>query len=279
MVSPPSIDVFDYLDVRTYLHDAYLAKKKEGRGFSFRSFARRVGLKSPNHLKRVIDGERTLTPDMARRYAEALGLREDAATYFCDLAAYGRATTDAERDEAYGRLAGHRHYRRANLLQEQHAAYHERWYLPAIREMVLQSDFQRDPIWIAEQLVPSISPEEAEDALRVLLSLGLLRDEAGELTQGEAVVTTGPETEGQHIRSYHRTMMERATASMDDVPAELRDISSLTFCAGSASLAELKERVRRFRQEVIALAASESEGEQVVQLNIQLFPLTMRPKG
>ena len=43
--------------------------------------------------------------------------------------------------------------------------------------------------------------------------------------------------------------------------------------------AQIKERVRAFRKEVIALAAEETSGAQVVQLNIQLFPLSDSAKG
>ena len=50
--------VFRYLDARAFLGDYYKAKKAERRAFSFRAFSRRAGLKSPNHLKRVIDGDR-----------------------------------------------------------------------------------------------------------------------------------------------------------------------------------------------------------------------------
>src|SRR5688572_29452348 len=51
-------DLYGYLDHRVYLRDEYAARKAEKRGFSFRAFSRRAGLQSPNHLKRVIDGER-----------------------------------------------------------------------------------------------------------------------------------------------------------------------------------------------------------------------------
>ncbi|HHO50040.1 MAG TPA: TIGR02147 family protein [Deltaproteobacteria bacterium] len=271
---PQPLDVFAYLDVRTYLRDEYTHRKAQGRGFSYRAFSRRAGLRSPNHLKRVIDGERTLTPEMALRYAEALGLTGNSATYFCDLAAFGRASTLEERNAAYKRLAGYRSYRRAHHLEICHAEYHANWYIPAIRELVLRHDFCEDPAWIAGQLIPAIRPSEAQHALRTLEELGLLKREQGRLVQGEPVVTTGPETRGLHIRNYHRSMMEHAVQSMDLVPAAMRDISSLTFCTGEETLIDIKERIQRFRQELISLVADTVEGDRVVQLNIQLFPLS-----
>lgn len=267
--------VFDYLDVRAFLRDLYTHRKARSRGWSYRAFSRRAGLGSPNHLKRVIDGERDLTADMAVRYAEALGLDGPATAYFCDLAAFSRAGSSAEKNAAYQRLATSRGYRRAQKLEMAHAAYHGNWWVPAIRELALRPDFRGDPDWIAATLLPPIRRQEAQEALDTLVSLGMLAIDAdGRAHQGATVVTTGPETRGLHIGNYHRAMLERAAAAIDLVPAAERDVSSLTFCVGPGRLAEIKERVRAFRKEIIALAAEETEGDQVIQLNLQLFPLS-----
>ena len=274
IAKPPPPDVFTYLDLCAYLRDVYAYKKEHGRGFSYRAFSRRAGLRTPNHLKRVMDGDRTLTPEMAVRYASALQLTGDAATYFCDLAAFGRASSFEERNATYGRLTGYRSYKRAHHLDSVHAEYCSRWYIPAIRELVRLGDFREDPAWIAAQLVPPIRPAEAARALETLEMLGLLERKDGMLVQADRVVTTGPETRGLHIRNYHRNMMDQAVQSMDLVVAADRDISSLTLCARRQTLHAIKERVQRFRQELIALVANDSDGDCVMQVNIQLFPLS-----
>ncbi len=270
-----AVVVFDYLDVRAFLRDTYTARNAAGRPFSYRAFSMKAGLRSPNHLKRVIDGERDLTPEMAVRYATALGLDGPAAAYFCDLAAFSRAKTSAEKNAIYQRLGVFREYRRAQRLELAHADYHANWYVPAIRELALRPDFRPDADWIAARMVPAIRKAEAEQALETLLALGLLiRSPDGGVEQGTAVVTTGPETRGLHIGNYHRAMMVRAAAAIDLVPAPQRDVSSLTFCVGPGRLAEIKERIRQFRKEIIALASEETAGDQVLQLNLQLFPLS-----
>ncbi len=47
--------------------------------------SKRAGLSSPNYLKLVMDGERNLTHEMARRFATAMRLSDDEASYFCIL--------------------------------------------------------------------------------------------------------------------------------------------------------------------------------------------------
>ena len=62
-MSPGVPDVFDYLDYRAYLRDYYAYAKSARRGFSHRTFSRRAGLGSPNHLKRVMEGRQNGQPE------------------------------------------------------------------------------------------------------------------------------------------------------------------------------------------------------------------------
>lgn len=275
----PTVDVFAYLDVRGFLADYYEARKRESAAFSYRFFARRVGLRSPNHLKRVIDGERPLTAAMAVRYADAIGLRGEAHAYFLDLAAFSRVATTAERNAAYARLTRYRRTRDAHRLEQAQGRYHATWFVPAVRELVATRGFREDPAWIARALIPAISRAEAASALALLIELGLVvRDADGRLVQSEAVLTTGPETRGMHIANYHRAMMEQAAGSIDRVNRSQRDISSLTFGCSDEVLAEVKQRLVAFRRELIALVGESGPADRVVQLNFQLFPLSRVPE-
>jgi uncharacterized protein (TIGR02147 family) len=272
------IDVYGYLDYRVLLRDYYEDRKKNGRGFSYRSFSAAAGLGSPNHLKRVIEGERSLPPEMALRFADACGFEGDEARYFCELAAFNQAQTTREKRARYEALCRYRGFRRAHRLDMAHAEYHAHWYLPAIRELAASRGFRGDPAWIAKRLLPSISKAEARRALDTLETLGLLvRDADGKLVQSEAVVSTGAETAGVHIVNYHRAMMDRAIEAVDLVPRAQRDISALTLCVTPEGLADLKQRVQEFRRELVGLEGADGKGSVVVQLNLQLYPLSVVP--
>lgn len=268
------IHVFDYLDYRQFLADFYAARKHQG--FSYRVFSRLAGLGAPNYLQLVITGKRNLTPAMASRFADACGLRADAAAYFQRLVEFNQASDASEREECYAKLTAFARYRNAQKLELAHAAYHANWYIPAIRELCASPAFVPDPEWLASVLLPTIKPQEARRALDVLLELGLLeRTATGGLRQGAAVVSTGPQTRGMHIKRYHAEMMRRATASMELVPAPQRDVSSLTLCLSADGIDRLKQRIQAFRRELIELAENESQREQAVQVNFQLFPLSV----
>jgi uncharacterized protein (TIGR02147 family) len=268
------IDVFGYLDYRQFLADLYAAKKPQG--FSYRVFSRMAGLGAPNYLQLVINGKRNLTPAMAERFAKACGLRTEAGDYFCRLVEFNQSTSAKEREQCYAKLSAFARYRNAQKLELAHAAYFSTWYIPAIRELCGSPAFVCDPQWIANALIPPIKPQEASRALEVLIDLGLLaRTPTGGVQQRAAVVSTGPQTRGIHLRRYHAEMMQHAVAAMEHVPAAERDVSSLTLCLSAEGLMRVKERIQEFRRQLIEFAESEVRREQAVQVNFQLFPLSV----
>lgn len=277
---PHPVDVFAYLDYRRFLADVYRHKKSEGRGFSYRSFARRAGVASPNHLKRVVDGDRNLSEKSAGAYAKALGLDGEVAAYFRTLVRFNQSRTREQREAAYERMRSFRGYREAHRIDASYADYHAHWFVPAVREMALRTDFRADADWIATRLVPAITGHEAQLALDTLFRLGMLtRGDDGTVVQTDPVVSTGEQTRGLHITRYHEAMMDRAKASIALVPADERYVASLTFCVGPEGFERVRQRVQRFRQELISLLAEETDGDQVLQLGVQLFPLTTSRDG
>ncbi len=278
MVPSSKPNIYSYSDYRRYLADYYAHAKEKEYGFSFRVFSKRAKVSSSNYLRLVIDGKRNLSAQMAGQFASACGLSGAALEFFCELVAYCQAPSTRERHRHYERLKQFRPFRTIRKLDAAQAAYHGRWYIPAIRELVRRTDFDEDPKWIARQLLPPISPKEAAQALAVLLELELLRrDEHGKLVQTDALVSTGPGPLGHHIFTYHHTMLEHAGMALDQLPREERNISSLTVCVSRDKLAELDQRLRDFRRDLLQLAELDNAPERVVQVNLQLFPLSKQP--
>lgn len=273
-----SPDVFAFRDYRAYLRALYAHNKQDDNGaFSLRAFSKRAGLRSSNYLKLVMDGDRNLTAAVAPRFASACGLRGQAADYFCDLVVFNQAKSSDERARGYARLQRFRRYREVHRLDKAQEAYHSHWYIPAIRELCARPDFREDPKWIGRALLPNVAPADVRAALETLLELELLtRDEAGKLRQTESLVQTPEGPLGHHVVSFHRTMMERAAEALDVVPRDEREIASLTLCLSDAQLGELKQRLERFREELLHVFQSDADARRVVQVNVQMFPLTGR---
>jgi uncharacterized protein (TIGR02147 family) len=216
---------------------------------------------------------------MIERFAKALALDPKQTAFFGDLVALGQAQTLAERNRAFARVAANRRFRAARRLEGPLFEYLTHWFYPAVRELAACADFREDPKWIAARILPPISPDDVRRALATLEQLGLLvRDPRGRLVRGDPSLTTGHEVRSVVIPAYHRQMIERAGHSVDAVPPEERDISALTVCVRVSSLADLKDRIHRFREEMLERCDTETDAERVYQLCIQLFPLSGSPE-
>lgn len=271
---PPS--VFEYIDYRAFMRDHYTAQKARNTNWSFRFLARRAGFASSNFLKLVMDGDRNLGAEAVDKVAKALKLDAEESEFFANLVAMNQAATVADRNRAFERVAANRRFRAAKKLDGPLFEYLTHWYYPAIRELAATSGFSEDPAWIAGQIVPRITPKQAKTALGTLEKLGLLvREASGKLVRGEPSLTTGHEVRSVVIPAYHLQMIERAAKAVVSFSPDERDVSALTVCIQTKTLAELKTRIHRFREEVLDKCDSEKEPERVYQLCIQLFPLSI----
>ena len=269
--------VFEYVDYRRFLREFYESHRL--RGMSYRAFSRRAGLKSPNYLKMVIEGQRNLSAEMAERFASACDLEGDAKAYFCDLVAFNQASNAEAREVARMRISAYRKKRRVRSIRASIVDYCSTWYLPAIRELLTRDDALATPEWIGARLFPKISKAKIRDALTLLERLQMIDiGEDGHVNVCEQLVSTGEEIPLPAVAQYHRTMMKMAAESIDRVPSEDREISSVTFCLSEAQVRSLKTKVQRFLDEVFEESAAEDAPVNVVQLNFQLFPLSKEPK-
>jgi uncharacterized protein (TIGR02147 family) len=272
-------DIYEYLDYRKFLTDAYHAGKENLSAFSYRYLARRAGFSSPNFIKLVMDGKRNLGGDSPERVAQAFDLDEHQTRFFLRLVALDQAETNQERNAAYRAVAASRRFRAARRIEHDMFEYLSHWYYPAIREMAARDDFVDDAKWIAERLFPSVPTRDVQRALEALFRLGLLtKDDDGTISRGEPSVTTGHEVAALAARNFHYQMLERARESIELCDREFRDVSALTVCVNPDVVDQLKDRVHRFREEMLDLCDSSSDPETVYQLNIQLFPLTRPPE-
>jgi uncharacterized protein (TIGR02147 family) len=276
VATKPHVDIFEYLDYREYLRDAYGDLKARQQGFSYRAFSKRAGMSSPNFLKLVIDGQRNLTPSSVERFAEALALGPRETAFFRELVGFNQAASPAQKNEHYERIGKFRKHRAVRRLERDTFAYLSHWYYPAIRELVTCSAFREDPEWISAQLRPHVPPARVREAIEVLLEVGVLeRDEHGELKQGEPLLSTGPEVRSLAVGNFHRQMMERAADSIELIDREEREISGVTVALSPERFEMFKNKIHALRAELLELSAAETDPSRVVQFNFQAFPLAL----
>lgn len=225
-----------------------------------------------------MDGKRNLSVPGVAKVAHALRLNQHESEFLENLVLFNQAVTADEKNRYYAKMIRSRKYRELRKVEERQFEYFSRWYYPAVRELTLLSDFREDPVWIASRLIPAISTQEAEKALELLQELQLLkRNKKGRLEPKTRVISSGDEVKSLAVKNFHTEMLKIAAVSMDHTPSEERDISGVMLNLSKSRISEVKEKIQRFRKELIADVCSfEDRPEEIYELNVQFFPLSRK---
>ncbi len=267
--------ILEYTDYRLFLKDRYDFLKQTTTYFSFRYFSKKAGFKSPNYLKLVIEGDRNISEDSIDRFALAFKLNKAEHEFFGYLVGYCQASNNVEKSEFALKLLQTKIYQKINPLTQDRLNYYQKWFQIGVRELALCKGAIADPAWIAKQFRPALTVKEASLAVDSLIRLGMLKkDKKGRLTASEQNVQFQKGVISSIVAVYHKRMLDKAKESLDISTKDERDISSVCVPISEKTFNEMRERIRTFRQELIALASNDDDPDQVYQLNLQLFPLT-----
>lgn len=266
--------IYNYDNYRRFLEDSYKAKKTLDAKFSFRYFAAAAGFSSSNYLKLVMQGQRNLTDDSAKKVARAFELNIEESKFFQSLVAFNQAKTADQRQFYAHQLLGSRKLKKMFPLRQTQYEYYAHWYNIVIRELVGTAGFKEDANWIAKKVVPQITPAQARKALDTLLTLQLIKhDDNGHLVQSEAHLATPDEVTSSSVAMFHKEMMKKASDALDLFPREKREFSSVALPMTKDTAKKVKELMQTFRKGIVEIASQESDANIVYYLNLQLFPL------
>jgi uncharacterized protein (TIGR02147 family) len=268
--------LFEYMNYRDYLRDSYSEKKQEHPFYSYRLFSQKAGFTSPNFLKLVVDGDRNLSKESVFKFIKALSLNKKEAEYFENLVFFNQSKTLEEKNAYVSKLMKYRRKSDPKKIEESEYAFYSEWFHPVIRELVTAIDFKEDFKELGHAVVPPISAIEAGKSVQLLLDLAFLeKKEDGRYVKSAATLTTGPQVRSIAVANYHKAMMQRASESIERFPASERDISSLTLSVSSETYAAMIDKLREFRKEILDFADADKNPDKAVQMNFQLFPLSV----
>lgn len=270
-------NLFDYFDYREYLHDYYQFHKKRNSAYSYRLFARKAKLGSPNYLKLVVDGKRRITDRTLYQFARGLGLNRDEEKYFRELVMY-QEVSDPDSKELHLRslLKYQEKQRTATPLKADRIKFLLDWHHAVVRELVSTREFKEDPAWISRRLGNKITETQAKESLELLERLQILgRNADGRLDQKEPLLTSSDEVPSHVIRSLHRTYLRKAINSIFSVPIEKRELSGLILSIPNYRMKEVKEEIKEFRKKLNRKYGLDKDGDEVYFVGLYLFPVTV----
>jgi uncharacterized protein (TIGR02147 family) len=243
-------------------------RKSNNSRYSLRTLSATVGI-SPGRLSELIAGKRRMTLKQAERIADRLG--------------YAPAT----RLRLFKAVAGQTGIRKTKASQSTKAVFTAvsadsfqiiaDWQHFAILSLMDTKTFRNDSAWIARRL--GISKSLVEISIDRLCRVGVLK------RIGEQLVKTGKNHETTHdisspaLRISHRQTLMQAADSLDSVPVDLRDITSMTMAIDPSKIPKAKKLIRQFRHRLCEMLEADEKSE-VFNLNIQLVPVTnFEPEG
>jgi uncharacterized protein (TIGR02147 family) len=275
-MSPESpISLYDFLDYRKFLGAFFQKKKSLNKGFSYRLFCRKAGINSPGFITGAINGSRNLSKGYIEKFAHALGLDDKERAYFELMAAFTHAATDQARQEIYALMVKAMPLRIQGLRRSQWE-YFSKWYHVAVRETLSILRVRDDYAALAQRLHPPITAAQAKDAVALLADLGLVERDAEGCWKARHVslVTKGDESESLLFRAYRREMLARAVEALDGVPAAAQNQSCVTLSVSPAGMERILAHLEEFHKRVIETVQADRGEDRVVQINMQVFPLT-----
>lgn len=273
------VSVFDYWDYRVFLTEWFKSAKSHNPAFSHRAFAKRAGFHSSNFPLLVMQGKRNLTDESLAHMMDGLKLNKQEREFFGSLVLFNQAKTNSEKDVFYRKLIRSKKYQKLRPMERAKYGYYSAWYHPIVRELAASTDCDGTPEWIARQIDPPITAEQAAKSIALLEELGFIeKTKDGKWRQTDTIISTGPEVHSVVIHNYHKKILDLAKVMMDRLSLKDRDVSALTVGVKRERIPEIRAKIAEFRREILKLVSEDTEPEQVAQLNIQFFP-TRREAG
>ena len=276
MSTPKHPQLYQFLDYQEFLREVYAAEKSVDEFFSYRVFAAAVDIDA-SLLVKILQGKRHLSPDGVDRMVKFLRLDAKREEYFRELVTYGKATRDDDLRRSFESLQRLRPAA-CRRLEEDRYRYFQHWHYPAIRSALDVHVYrsEEDAAGLGKCFKPSLSVAQVVEAVGVLQRLGLIEVGAGKrLVPATAHLSTGERWQSAAVREYQRQLIGLAAESIEGIPKEQRDVSSLTLALDSSQIERLRAVLAEARRSIVRQvdAMPPSECNAVYQLNIQLFPV------
>ena len=274
-------DASQYLSFREYLSAIYQELKKVDPDYSYIKYSDHVGLGLCSAMNLIVNGKRPLTVKSAKKIASALGITHSQRYHFLKLVELENPHRFAGRQEALESLVDKKLSALPTELEKKQLEFYKNWYNAAIFEILTMDDASDDPAWIAQTMMPKVPVKKVAESLELLRSLNMITYDYQKkrLVPVQQHYTTGPQVPGLAVLTYHQQAIELGKNSLIDIAPTERDVTALTLATSTETRDKIITHLADTRKEIMRLASADRIKNIVLQLNIQLFPLTKQKKG
>ena len=251
-----------YLNV---LEEEFNNRKRVNTRYSLRAFARYLNLPSAV-LSEIFRQKRGIPKKSAPQIADKLGLNTVEKDVFVNSVKSRKAAVvcslEASQQKDYYRIIENRKYDR----------FFAEWEHGLVFTLVRARQGKFDLNWLEEK--SRLSREQIDESIALLEELELISKlEDGNYQINESYLASTRDVPSKALRTFHHSMLHMGHEKLDRIPIDKRFFGASTFAINISHVEELKNLIRNFKKELVKIANC-NKGEDVFQLNIQLFPLS-----
>lgn len=270
--------ILQYQDFRRYLQDFYDWKKRTS-VFSWRDYSKMAGFSSPVFLKQVCEGKANLGKKASLKVADAFGFVGGERDYFFNMVQYAQAKTDEKKHFAYVEMQSILRANKVHHIGAETFRYYDSWIHPVVRELAPSMPGAM-PKEIAKKCIHDVSATQVKESIDFQVNAGILQ-KTGDATykQTDKLLAGDTQAISLAVRSMNKQMADFAVDAIDRFSADERFISGITMGVSNDAYGKIVEVLRKCREQVQDIILNDSKTEQVLRLNLQLFPLTQKIEG
>lgn len=270
--------VYKYLDYRQYFTDVYKARKKLLGAFSYRAFARLAGSSSPNFFQLIQNRSLNINKKQLGKLCDSLSLDKEQCEYLYTLVDFDHAKTHKKKDEFFQKILLTREYKDIKIIENRQYDYLSNWYNPVVRELIVSDKYNGKPEWIAKRITPAITESKIKKSIELLETLELIKkdDKSAKWVYTDKTISTPSEVISVAVVKYHHSMIKLASESIERFGSDVRDVRSVTLSVSDKGRNEIKQRMEAFWKELLAYADEDEGNGDVMQVNMQLFPVAFK---
>lgn len=269
------VNILSYTDYQAYLQDWYQNEKKLDRAFSYRSFSKKVGLKSSSFSQRVFTGESALPRKSIDLFSKAMNHTLDETEYLKLLVSFKHAKKDTEKHRCLRKIQATTDSDTIKLDIKRYE-YFSTWYHPIIREIVTAIDFDKDYLKLGRILQPQISAKQAHESVKLLIELGLIERQGHKYQSLQNTIIAKEDTDKLALRNYQKAFIDLGRDSMDRFPKEERNVFTISAGVSEKTAEDINRLVIEFQKKILTCLNRVQTIEVTRQINVQIFPVSTK---
>jgi uncharacterized protein (TIGR02147 family) len=276
------LNIYEYLDYRSFLKDYYKYMKSQNVGFSYRFFAKIAKLKTENYLKLVIDRKIHLSNKIRRKFAKACNFNVEEKEFFYLLIDFARSKDFKKKNQIFKRISKRIKFINQKKIGIDQYKILSKWYYLVVRSLISIKGIDNDIKSLSKIMNGYLTPAQIKESIELLLDLNFIRENENGYELCDRNIIAEDDAQADAIRNFHSQMIPIGALAVKKNDVNEREIRAITLGLTKINAKEVKTLIRNFYKDLVSYLSQENEiktAEEVWQLNFQFFKFTKERKN